>query len=151
MSAQLATTTTTHHAAGEAQVKRIWKAFWILAILTVIELTLGLLIYQLDKGNPSHTLILFIKGVICILTLLKAFYIISIFMHLGDEKRQMILTIGIPALLFIWFITAFLVDGHSFKVLRNTNAGSREFIEQPVHHNATPAKVPAASPDKKLD
>ncbi|MEO6133676.1 MAG: cytochrome C oxidase subunit IV family protein, partial [Ginsengibacter sp.] len=103
--------------------------------------------YQLDKGNPSHSLILFIKGVISILTLVKAFYIISIFMHLGDEKRTMILSIAVPSLLFIWFITAFLADGQSFKTLRNTNAHSRKYIEQPVMHHA-PA---AAKPDKKLD
>lgn len=142
----------THHAkdpeADKAHVKRIWKAFWILLFLTIIELGLGLLIYQLDKGNPSHSLILFIKGVISILTLVKAFYIISIFMHLGDEKRTMILSIAIPSLLFIWFITAFLADGQSFKTLRNTNAHSRKYIEQPVMHNAP---APEAKPDKKLD
>ena len=138
--------------ASAAQVKRIWKAFWILLILTIIELALGLLIFQLDKGDPSYGLILFIKGVIVILTFFKAFYIISIFMHLGDEKRQLILTMGIPATLFIWFITAFLVDGNSFRVMRNTNAHSKKYIEQPVHKKAAPAATtPATSPDKKLD
>lgn len=142
----------THHPkdpeADKAHVKRIWKAFWILLFLTIIELGLGLLIFQLDKGNPSYSLILFIKGVISILTLVKAFYIISIFMHLGDEKRTMILSIAVPSILFIWFITAFLADGQSFKTLRNTNAHSRKYIEQPVMHHAP---APAAKPDKKLD
>ena len=142
----------THHSkdpeADKAHVKKIWKAFRILLYLTIVELGLGLLIYQLDKGNPSYNLILFIKGVISILTLVKAFYIISIFMHLGDEKRTMILSIAVPSLLFIWFITAFLADGQSFKTLRNTNAHSRKYIEQPVKHHAP---APAANADKKLD
>lgn len=137
--------------ANKAHVKRIWKAFWILAILTVIELGLGLTIYFLDKGDPSYSLILFIKGVITILTFLKAFYIISIFMHLGDEKRGMILSIGIPALLFIWFIIAFLADGAHYGTMRNTNAHSKKYIEQ-VHQHQAPAQAPAAaSPDKKMD
>lgn len=149
MSAQ-STTQVLSHTSDKANVKRIWKAFWILLILTLIELGLGLLIFQLDKGNPSDTLILFIKGVITILTLVKAFYIISIFMHLGDEKRTLIFSIAIPSMLFIWFIIAFLADGESFKTLRNTNAGSRPFIEQSIQHH-TPAAMPATKSNKKLD
>lgn len=133
-----------------AHVKRIWKAFWILLILTIIELVLGLTIYYIDQTpNPSEFLVLVIKGIISILTLAKAFYIISIFMHLGDEVRNMILSVGIPATLFIWFIIAFIVDGNSYKNLRNTDAGSRTYIEQKQHH--VPSPVPAEKSDKKLD
>jgi cytochrome c oxidase subunit IV len=132
-----------------AHVKRIWKAFWILLILTIIELALGLTVYYIDlTPEPNHFLILGIKGAISILTLAKAFYIISIFMHLGDEVRNMIMTIAIPATLFIWFIVAFIWDGNSFKNLRNTNAGSRTYIEQ-QHHVTEP--LPAQKSDKKLD
>ncbi len=137
--------------ADVAHVKRIWKAFWILLILTILELALGLTIYNIDLGaNPNEHLVLTIKGVICILTLAKAFYIISIFMHLGDEVRIMILSIAIPATLFIWFIIAFIADGASFRTLRNTDAGSRKYIEQKqiFHH---PVSVPAEKSDKKLD
>ncbi len=135
-------------AADTAHVKRIWKAFWILLILTVIELALGLTIYYLDMSpEPSYHLVLAIKGVICILTIAKAFYIISIFMHLGDEVRTMIMTIAIPATLFIWFIIAFIWDGNAYKNLRNTDAGSRKYIEQ----QANPSSLPAESGIKKLD
>ena len=151
MSAQI-TTTAVASAADEAHVKRIWKAFWILAILTAIELGLGLLIFYLDKGDPSYMVILFIKGVITILTFAKAFYIISIFMHLGDEVRGMVMSIAIPALLFIWFITALLVDGNSFKNLRNTNANTRPYVEQKIqHHPKVTTPAPAENSDKKLD
>jgi len=85
---------------SKAQVKRIWKAFWILLILTIIELGLGLTIYNIDLNpNPSEGLVLGLKGLICILTLAKAFYIISIFMHLGDEVRNLVMSLGIPAFL----------------------------------------------------
>ena len=106
-----------HHVPGEENVKRIWKTFWVLLIITVIELGLGLFLYATDF---SHTLDLAIKGVIVILSFAKAFYIVSIFMHLGDEIRNMIMTIVVPLLLFIWFIAAFLWDGSSYKNLRNT-------------------------------
>jgi hypothetical protein len=42
-----------------AHVKRIWKAFWILLVLTIIELALGLAIYYIDLSpNPSEGLVL---------------------------------------------------------------------------------------------
>ena len=106
-----------HHVPGEENVKRIWKTFWVLLIITVIELALGLLMYATDFPGWVD---LAIKGIIVILTLAKAFYIVSIFMHLGDEIRNMIMTIVVPLMLFIWFIAAFLWDGNSYKNLRNT-------------------------------
>lgn len=137
----VATAHAVDHSHGEAQVKRIWKAFWILLVLTIIELGLGLSIYYIEMGqNPSEMLILFIKGVIAILTLVKAFYIISIFMHLGDETRNMIMTVAIPSLLFIWFIFTFLYEGNSYKNLRNTDAGSRRYIEKVEQHPAPAMK-----------
>ena len=135
---QVATADIGHHD-DSAQVKRIWKTFWILLVLTILELGLGLAIYTIHKGpDPSHMLVLLFKGVVCILTLAKAFYIVSIFMHLGDEIRNMIMTIVVPLLLFVWFIAAFLWDGNAWKNLKNTNGGSREYIEKP--HEKIPAK-----------
>lgn len=108
---------------------RIWKIFWVLSFLTVIELALGYFLYF--KGEEiSQIAVLGTKIVIGVLTLLKAYYIVSVFMHLGDEVRNMIMTITVPLVLFIWFIIAFLWDGNSWKNLRNTNAGSRPSIEK---------------------
>jgi cytochrome c oxidase subunit 4 len=149
MSAETTHLGTTEHDA--AQVKRIWKAFWILLVLTILELGLGLTIYNIDLGaHPNESLVLILKGVICILTLAKAFYIISIFMHLGDEVTNMVLTVALPALLFVWFIIAFISDGASFRNLRNTDGGSRKYMEQPqqFHH---PISEPAEKADKMLD
>lgn len=110
------------HSSG---TKRIWKTFWLLSIVTIIELGLGLTIYNLvEKGNPSESLILFLKGVMCILTLAKAWWIVAVFMHLGDEIRSFVLSVIVPLLLLIWFIIAFLWDGDSWKHMKNTNAGS---------------------------
>jgi uncharacterized protein YacL len=61
-----------------------------------------------------------LKGIIVILMLAKAFYIVGYFMHLKHEIRNMIMTIVVPLILFIWFITAFLYDGNSFRHLKNT-------------------------------
>ncbi|HYC39764.1 MAG TPA: cytochrome C oxidase subunit IV family protein [Chitinophagaceae bacterium] len=106
-----------HHEPRSDSVKRIWKTFWILLIITIVELGLGLLLYALNL--PDDLRRLSIKGVIIILSLAKAFYIVSVFMHLGDEIRNMIMTIVVPLTLFIWFILAFILDGNSYKNLRN--------------------------------
>ena len=136
---QVATADMGHHHDDRALVKRIWKTFWILLIITIVELGIGLSIYTIHKGdNPNEMLVLMFKGLVCILTLAKAFYIVSVFMHLGDEIRNMIMTIVVPLLLFVWFIVAFLWDGGAWKHLRNTDAGSRIYKEQP--HQKLPAK-----------
>lgn len=107
----------TEHHEPSGSTKRIWKTFWILLIITLIELGMGLAMYAYHD-MPSW-LIMALKGIICILTLAKAFYIVSIFMHLGDEIRNMVMTIVVPLMLFVWFIAAFLWDGNSYRTLRN--------------------------------
>ncbi|HLF47474.1 MAG TPA: cytochrome C oxidase subunit IV family protein [Chitinophagaceae bacterium] len=110
-----------HDVPGPENVKRIWRTFWLLLVITIIELGMGFSIYLIHKDpNFSHGLVLGIKGAIVILSLAKAFYIVSIFMHLGDEIRNMTMTIIVPLMLFIWFIAAFLYEGNSYKNLRNT-------------------------------
>lgn len=128
------------HHDDKALVKRIWKTFWILLVITLIELGIGLTIYTIHKGaNPNYTLVLMFKGLVSILTLAKAFYIVSVFMHLGDEIRNMIMTIVVPLLLFVWFIIAFLWDGNAWKNLKNTDAGSRIYIEKTHEKTSIPA------------
>lgn len=108
--------TFTHHQSDAEFKARVRKTTILLSIITVIELGLGLLMYAVSMPD---WIILLLKGVIVILTLAKAFYIVAVFMHLGDEIRNMIMTIVVPLLLFIWFIAAFLWDGNEYRVLRN--------------------------------
>jgi cytochrome c oxidase subunit IV len=106
---------TIHHEPS-GSTKRIWNTFWILLGLTIVELALGFSLYYFNFPEWMHLLF---KGIICILTLAKAFYIVSIFMHLGDEIRNMVMTIVVPLMLFVWFIGAFLWDGNSYRTNRN--------------------------------
>ncbi len=110
----------THAVHGEAHAdggkKEIIKVTVILTVLTLVELALGFWLMKIE----NQTTRLEIKGVIIILMMAKAFYIVAYFMHLKHEIRNMIMTVGVPMMLFIWFIIAFLYDGNSFKTLRNT-------------------------------
>lgn len=121
--------------------KHIWKVFWILLGITVIELILGLSMYAFFKDPGLIKSV--IKGVVIILSLAKAFYITASFMHLGDEIKNMIMTIVFPLMLFIWFIIAFLADGSSWKEMRNTNAGSTK-DQSKIEKVEKPAAKPGA-------
>jgi cytochrome c oxidase subunit 4 len=103
-----------HHVGGGT--KEIWRVTIILSILTVVELGLGFSMMNMADGLTKH----FIKGVIVILMLAKAFYIVGYFMHLRHEVRNLIMTVVVPLFLFVWFIIAFLSDGNSYKNLRNS-------------------------------
>ena len=96
-------------------IAEIKKVTIILSVLTIVELILGFWMI----GITSPVFRLGIKGVIVILMMAKAFYIVAYFMHLKHEVKNLIMTIVVPLSLFVWFIGAFLWDGSSFRDLRN--------------------------------
>ena len=101
-----------HNAEAMAEIKKVTI---ILSVFTIIELILGFWMISMT----SMALKLAIKGTIVILMMAKAFYIVAYFMHLKHEVKNLIMTIVVPLMLFIWFIGAFLWDGNSFRNLRN--------------------------------
>lgn len=132
-----------HHSDDATFKKRVWKTTLILSVITIIELAIGFLIYFLHKGEPSYFFVLLLKGIVCILTLAKAYYIVSVFMHLGDEIRNFMMTIVVPLALFVWFIIAFLADGQSYKNLRNKYDKHFEETTTPKTHSGSSAAEPA--------
>lgn len=110
--------TTALHAEHENHggTKEIWRTFWILLGLTIVELILGYIMIGVSSGG----LRLAIKGAIIILMLAKAFYIVAYFMHLKGEIRNLAMTIIVPLALLIWAIIAFLYDGSAYRSNRNT-------------------------------
>jgi len=110
-------TTTSHghdNAHAQFDTKPIWRTFWILLGITMVELALATI--HLKTGFPPKYVL---NGVYLILTCAKAFYIIAEFMHLRHEIKNLIMTIAVPALLFVWFLIAFVSDGNSYRELRN--------------------------------
>ena len=101
-----------HNKEAMAEIKKVTI---ILSVFTIIELILGFWMISMT----SQGLKLAVKGTIVILMMAKAFYIVAYFMHLKHEVKNLIMTIIVPLLLFVWFIGAFLWDGNSFRNLRN--------------------------------
>ena len=106
---------TDQEAHNEEAMAEIKKVTIILSVFTIIELMLGFWMMSMT----SAALKLAIKGTIVILMMAKAFYIVAYFMHLKHEVKNLIMTIVVPLMLFLWFIGAFLWDGNSFRNLRN--------------------------------
>jgi len=135
---------TATHGDHSAEVrKEVTKVTIILSVLTVIELALGF--YMMGVESEGSRLL--IKGTIVILMMAKAFYIVAYFMHLKHELKNLIMTICVPLTIFFWFITAFLIDGNSFRNLRNTydphfKAQSTVKVEnkEEAHHEAKEEK-----------
>ena len=94
----------------------IWKVFFILLIVTAVEVALGIIKPDVLMGQFLGTSVLNI--IFILLTLLKAFYIVMEFMHLKYERKNLIWTIALPMLVLIPYL-AFIVltEGEYMKVL----------------------------------
>ncbi len=114
---------------SKAQVKRIWNIFWFLLVITVIEVVMGMKFSHLMPRGIANFLFL-------ALTLVKAGYIVKVFMHLGDEFKGFITTVLIPLVLFVWFIIAFLADGHFWLRMNDESPARHNSAVQEVSHES---------------
>lgn len=109
---------------SKAQVKKIWKIFWILLAITIIEVTMGMFFsHSLPRG--------LVNAFLLIMTIVKAGYIVAHFMHLGDELKNFMITVLIPLVLFVWFIIAFLADG-GFWLHMNNHSQARSHATEKI-------------------
>ncbi|MFN3530518.1 MAG: cytochrome C oxidase subunit IV family protein [Bacteroidia bacterium] len=99
---------------GEASfdVKDIWRVFWVLLIVTVIEFIIALAI-------PESFMVKDIKNVLYIvLTIMKAFYIVAYFMHLKFEKINLIYSILLPLVFIIGAIAALMHESNYWSLIK---------------------------------
>jgi caa(3)-type oxidase subunit IV len=98
----------THHDedAGKKIRKKIWMVTAILTAITAFEVIVGMSIKQSSAMWPI------VKWIFIALTLLKAAYIVLVFMHLGDEKKILKYVILIPYAIFaIYLIFIAITEG----------------------------------------
>lgn len=99
-----------HHSeeAGVKIRKKIWLVTALLTVVTIVEVALGAMIKQ------SSDAWIFIKWLFIAMTLLKAGYIVMVFMHLGDERKSLRSVILVPYFIFmIYLIFVALWEGTS--------------------------------------
>ena len=90
-----------HHSEeeGAAIRKNVWRVTAILTLLTTVEVIMGVYFKRSETFTWSM-----IKWTFVILTLVKAAYIVLVFMHLGDERRNLKRVVLAPYLLFIGYL-----------------------------------------------
>ncbi len=82
------------------KVKLFLRVMWILAAITAIEF---LIAFTIPHEYKWGRIIVFIA-----LTIVKAYYIVAEFMHLGHERKALKMSIVLP-MLFVVFLIAILI------------------------------------------
>jgi|SRR2546428_10873207 len=101
------TTTAPHHEEEHGSMGKglIWKVFFILLGITVVEFIIALGISH--EVMPQH-----VKNLVYILlTLAKAGFIVAYFMHLKFERVGLIIGIVLPILFIMYFIVLMMIEG----------------------------------------
>lgn len=95
-----------HHdeATGKKVRRKLWTVFWILLGITIVEVLIGL--YAQEALGKGWLKIIFIG-----LTLVKAAYIVMVFMHLKDENKWTKWVILIPYAVFIGYLIIMMTIG----------------------------------------
>ena len=107
-----------HHSeeAGKKIRSKIYKVTAFLSLVTIVEVAIGWFLPRAEVGGIGSWKWFGIETIYMVLTILKAAYIILVFMHLGDERkalRRMILwpyIVFVLYLLFILFTEAYAVN-----------------------------------------
>lgn len=116
---------------GKKARKKLWKVFWFLLVITIVEVIIGL--FAVDLGFPASLLKVIFIG----LTIVKAFYIVYVFMHLGDEERWTKWMIIAPFTGFILYFIFMLTIGEG-------NYSKTRRIDTPTEETA-PAPAPSGN------
>ena len=87
----------------KSKVMKLWKIAGILLVVTIIEFAFA---FSLPESWKWMKISIFVG-----LTFVKAFYIVSEFMHLKQETKVLIWSILIPMIFVVWFVIALIYEG----------------------------------------
>jgi cytochrome c oxidase subunit 4 len=90
----------------KANTAHIWRVFWILLVITSFELVVGMFVAPHHHDLKTTFAVMYI-----VLTLVKAYYIVAEFMHLGHETKTLIWSVLLPLVFLIWLIIAMFYEG----------------------------------------
>lgn len=95
----------------------IWKIFWLLLIITAVEVAFGL--WKPAVLEHDFLGMKLLNWTFIILTIVKAFYIVNIFMHVKYENKVLKWTLTLPVIILIPYLTFILLveAGYVYDVL----------------------------------
>jgi cytochrome c oxidase subunit 4 len=101
---------------GKKIRKKLYFVTVLLTVITIVEIFMGVAF----KRNGTFTWET-IKLAFVVLTLVKAAYIVLVFMHLGDERKNLKYIVLLPYALFILYLIFIgIYEGLSVQNLHNT-------------------------------
>lgn len=89
---------------------QIWKTFWILFAFTIIDIVLYFMLLS------NHSMIK--NWVFIILGVVKAYYIVGVFMHMKFERKVLMYTIVLPMIFVVFLVTLMIIEGDYTNLLR---------------------------------
>ncbi|MDP3930344.1 MAG: cytochrome C oxidase subunit IV family protein [Bacteroidota bacterium] len=89
---------------------QIWKTFWILFAFTIVDIILYFILLS------NHSMLK--NWVFIILGVVKAYYIVGIFMHMKFERKSLMYMIVIPMVFVIFLVALMLIEGDFTNILR---------------------------------
>ncbi|MEQ8583006.1 MAG: cytochrome C oxidase subunit IV family protein [Marinoscillum sp.] len=87
--------------ADKSKINKILRVALILGVVTAIEFVIA---FTVSAGA-------FRTSVFIILTIVKAFYIVAEFMHLGHEKKSLKMSILLPIIFIVFLIFILMYQG----------------------------------------
>jgi cytochrome c oxidase subunit 4 len=128
------------HLSYEESKKHVYRGFWILLVVTLMEVGVSLFgkLYLVPHFGESGALmgkILFFAVALLLIafSLYKARYIVFEFMHMKFEAKGLAMSVLFPLMLLIWAIIAFFQEGNAWREHRENIEKKNEIkIESPV-------------------
>jgi len=96
--------------AEKSTILKLWKIAGLLLAVTVVEFIFAF-------SMPEQWKWMKISIFVC-LTFVKAFYIVSEFMHLKHETKVLIWSIALPMIFVVWFVIALIYEGGAILSVR---------------------------------
>ncbi len=93
---------------NKEKIQRIWKTALLLGIVTFLEFVIAF-----TMVSSALRTSIFVG-----LTLVKAFYIVSEFMHLKYEVKVLIWSILLPTMFVVWLLITLLIEGEAIFMVR---------------------------------
>lgn len=90
------------------RIRKIWQTALVLGVITTIEFVIAFTMVS----SVLRT------SIFVGLTLVKAFYIVSEFMHLKYEVKVLIWSILLPTMFVVWLLITLLIEGEAIFMVR---------------------------------
>jgi cytochrome c oxidase subunit IV len=89
--------------------KSLWRTFWLLLAITIVDF----IIYFVADPSLFRNIVFIVFGIV------KAFFIVGIFMHLNYEAKFMRWMIILPAIVFLsYLVWLLMVEGNYVSIVK---------------------------------